>query len=94
MTYINFKLDIDADGSIALVTWDAPDRSMNVIDDKATEDPLVERVAGRVPVELSGGITLANVAAYAAAGPDRISIGALTHSVPAVPLHLRTTATG
>ena len=27
----NFKLDVDADG-IALVTWDMPGRSMNVID--------------------------------------------------------------
>ena len=27
----NFKFDIDADG-IALITWDMPDRSMNVID--------------------------------------------------------------
>ena len=31
MTYINFKLDTDADG-IVLITWDAPGRSMNVID--------------------------------------------------------------
>jgi nicotinate-nucleotide pyrophosphorylase (carboxylating) len=50
---------------------------------------LVRLVGGRVPVELSGGITLANVAAYAATGADRISIGALTHSAPAVALHLR-----
>jgi nicotinate-nucleotide pyrophosphorylase (carboxylating) len=50
---------------------------------------LIRIVAGRAAVELSGGITLANVAAYAAAGADRISIGALTHSAPAVPLHLR-----
>jgi len=34
-------------------------------------------------------VTLANVAAYAATGADRISIGALTHSAPAVALHLR-----
>ena len=27
----NFKFDVDADG-IALVTWDMPGRSMNVID--------------------------------------------------------------
>ena len=50
---------------------------------------LIRLVAGRVPVELSGGVTLANVAAYAATGADRISIGALTHSAPAVALHLR-----
>ncbi len=49
---------------------------------------LVAAIGGRVPVELSGGITLANVAAYAATGADRISIGALTHSAPAVALHL------
>ena len=30
MSYVNFKVDIDGDG-IALVTWDVPDRSMNVI---------------------------------------------------------------
>ncbi len=34
-------------------------------------------------VEVSGGITLANVRDYALAGPDYISVGALTHSAPA-----------
>ena len=68
----------------------------SVLLDNRTPDEaaaLIRLVAGRVPVELSGGITLANVAAYAAAGADRISIGALTHSAPAVALHLRITAT-
>lgn len=37
----------------------------------------------RAELEVSGGITLENVAAYAAAGPDYISVGALTHSAPA-----------
>ena len=67
----------------------------SVLLDNRTPDEaaaLIRLVAGRVPVELSGGITLANVAAYAAAGADRISIGALTHSAPAVALHLRITA--
>ena len=43
---INFKLDIDADG-IALVTWDMPGRSMNVIDASVTEElaGIVEKVA-------------------------------------------------
>ncbi len=40
----------------------------------------VELVAGRVPLEASGGISLANVRAYAETGVDFISIGALTHS--------------
>jgi nicotinate-nucleotide pyrophosphorylase (carboxylating) len=33
-------------------------------------------------VEVSGGVTLETVRAYAAAGPDLISVGALTHSAP------------
>ena len=46
MPYVNFKLDVDADG-IALVTWDAPGRSMNVIDLKVMEElaAIVEQVA-------------------------------------------------
>lgn len=65
-----------------------------LLDNQTPEEAaaLIRLVKGRVPVEVSGGITLANVAAYAAAGADRISIGALTHSAPAVPLHLRITA--
>jgi len=43
---------------------------------------------GPILTEVSGGITLANVGAYAAAGPDRISIGALTHSTTALDLGL------
>jgi len=40
-------------------------------------------VAGRVPLEVSGGITLENIRDYAEAGVDFISVGALTHSAPA-----------
>ena len=39
-------------------------------------------------IEASGGITLTNVRRYAEAGVDTISIGALTHSAPAVDLAL------
>lgn len=48
----------------------------------------VKLVGGRAVVEVSGGITLKNVRAMAAAGADRISIGALTHSAPAATLSL------
>lgn len=51
----------------------------------------VDFVAGRVPVESSGGITLETVREFAEAGVDYISVGALTHSVPAVDIHLRVT---
>ncbi|HYE08429.1 MAG TPA: carboxylating nicotinate-nucleotide diphosphorylase [Planctomycetota bacterium] len=43
----------------------------------------------RVLLEASGGITLANVRAFAETGVDRISIGALTHSSGALDLSLR-----
>src|ERR1700712_669896 len=37
MTFKNFKLETDADG-IALVTWDIPGRSMNVLDPTPVEE--------------------------------------------------------
>ena len=47
------------------------------------------RAHGRnVMVEVSGGITLATIADYARAGADLISVGALTHSAPAVDIGL------
>jgi nicotinate-nucleotide pyrophosphorylase (carboxylating) len=49
----------------------------------------VRHVAGRIPLESSGGITLDNIRAYAEAGVDRISIGAMTHSAPGADIHLR-----
>ena len=42
----------------------------------------VARVDGRVPVEVSGRVGLADAPAYAAAGADLISVGAITHSAP------------
>jgi len=38
--------------------------------------------AGAVLVEASGGITLEKIAAYARAGANLISVGAITHSAP------------
>lgn len=43
---------------------------------------------GRVELEASGGITLATVGAAAQSGVERISVGALTHSAPAVDIAL------
>jgi nicotinate-nucleotide pyrophosphorylase (carboxylating) len=48
------------------------------------------RVGREVALEVSGGVRLDTVAAYARAGVDRISIGALTHSAPALDLSLLT----
>jgi len=48
----------------------------------------VTRAGGKVLLEASGGISLTNVRAYAEAGVDLISIGALTHSAPSVDMSL------
>jgi len=45
-----------------------------------------------IPIEASGGIQLDNVRKYALAGVNYISVGALTHSVPAVDLSMKITA--
>ena len=47
------------------------------------------RAERRIPLECSGGIKLENVRAYAETGVDFISVGALTHSAPAVDMSLR-----
>lgn len=47
------------------------------------------RPGGRpLEIEASGGVTLATIAHVAATGVDRISVGALTHSAPAIDLSL------
>jgi len=48
----------------------------------------VRQVAGRAPTEASGGITLDRLQRIAACGVDYVSVGALTHSAPAVDLSL------
>src|SRR5258706_8111821 len=48
----------------------------------------VRRTNGRALLEASGGVTLARVAELARAGVDAISVGALTHSVPAADVGL------
>jgi len=54
----------------------------------ATIVEAVKRTAGRALLEASGGITLARVTELAQAGVDVISVGALTHSVPAADIGL------
>lgn len=46
------------------------------------------RQSSEIGLEASGGITLANVRRYAETGVDRISVGAITHSAPAVDISL------
>jgi hypothetical protein len=49
----------------------------------------VERIAGRLQTEASGGITAETLRAYAETGVDFISLGALTHSVKSLDLNFK-----
>jgi nicotinate-nucleotide pyrophosphorylase (carboxylating) len=46
----------------------------------------VRRTRGRTKVEISGGVTLDRVVQLASTGAEYVSVGALTHSAPAVDL--------
>jgi nicotinate-nucleotide pyrophosphorylase (carboxylating) len=52
--------------------------------DEADMRAAIARIAGRARVEISGGMTLERVRALAPIGADFVSVGALTHSAPAV----------
>lgn len=85
------KLEVEVAGLAQLA--EAIDARADVILlDNFTPEETRKAVAlcgGRIPLESSGGITLSNIREYAEAGVDRISVGALTHSVQAADIHLR-----
>ena len=56
--------------------------------DAATMKRAVEMVSDKISLEASGGVNLDTVAAVAETGVDMISVGALTHSAPALDLGL------
>jgi 3-hydroxyacyl-CoA dehydrogenase/enoyl-CoA hydratase/3-hydroxybutyryl-CoA epimerase len=68
MTYTNFKLDIDGDG-IALLIWDVPDRSMNVITLPGIEElsAIVEKLAADAAVK---GVVITSAKDTFCAGAD------------------------
>ncbi|MEO5680376.1 MAG: carboxylating nicotinate-nucleotide diphosphorylase [Acidimicrobiales bacterium] len=64
--------------------------TMVLLDNMSAEEVAgcVSLVAGRIPVEVSGGVTLDTVASYAMAGADLISTSAITQSAPALDIGL------
>jgi nicotinate-nucleotide pyrophosphorylase (carboxylating) len=59
-----------------------------LLDNLSTEEIIaaVNRCRGRAKTEISGGVTLQRMRELAATGADYVSIGALTHSAPAIDL--------
>src|SRR5437899_624775 len=68
MTYTNFELAIDGDG-IALLSWNVPDRSWNVITVQGMEElsAIVERLAGDAAVK---GVVITSAKETFCAGAD------------------------
>ena len=61
-----------------------------LLDNLSTPDIVeaVKRCRGRAKTEISGGVTLARMRELAGTGADFVSVGALTHSAPALDLSL------
>ncbi len=59
-----------------------------LLDNLSTSDieEAVRRCRGRAKVEISGGVTLDRIPELANTGADYVSVGALTHSAPAIDL--------
>jgi nicotinate-nucleotide pyrophosphorylase (carboxylating) len=80
-TILQLQAALDAGADIVLLD--------NMTTDQHAEAVKARRAARSTALlEVSGGVTLENVAAIARTGIDRISVGALTHSVKAIDLAL------
>lgn len=62
-----------------------------MLDNRSPEEVKVlrQRIPNHITVELSGGITLDTLPAYCQTGADYISLGALTHSAPALDISMK-----
>lgn len=78
MTYTNFKFETDADG-IALITWDMPERSMNVINLTVIEElgSIVEKVAADAAIK---GAVITSSKDTFCAGADLTLLESLTRA--------------
>ena len=85
---MHLEVEVDRLEQLAAVIAAEPDTIM--LDNFSIDDLRagVALIAGRATVEASGGVSLDTVRAIAETGVDVISVGALTHSAPAVDLGL------
>ena len=86
-------IEVECDTADQVVEAVAAGATVVMLDNMSPEDAarcvgLVRRDGPGVLVEVSGGVTLERAPAYAAAGVDLVSVGALTHSAPSLDLGL------
>jgi nicotinate-nucleotide pyrophosphorylase (carboxylating) len=85
------EVEVDTFDQLDVALRSGPDI---ILVDNFARDALAEAVrrrdarAPRILLEASGGVTLESVRALAETGVDRISVGALTHSAPAIDIGL------
>ena len=83
-------VEVECDTLDQLVETKEAGADLALVDNMTPEEvaKAVVLADGVLPVEVSGGVTLDSVAAYAAAGADLVSVGALTHSAPVLDIAL------
>jgi 3-hydroxyacyl-CoA dehydrogenase/enoyl-CoA hydratase/3-hydroxybutyryl-CoA epimerase len=78
MAFKNFKLETDADG-IALVTWDIPGRSMNVLDETSIEE--LEAITKQTSADANvKGVVITSAKDAFCAGADLSMLEGMSHS--------------
>jgi len=83
-TGLQVQVEVDRIGQIEEALAAGADRFLLDNMDPPTLRDAVEFVAGRVPLEASGGVRLDTIRAIAETGVDFISVGRITQSAPAV----------
>jgi nicotinate-nucleotide pyrophosphorylase (carboxylating) len=81
-TEVDLREAIKSGADIILLDNQTPEATKRLVE-------LARSLKPEVTLESSGGITIDNVRAYAEAGVDLISVGALTHSAPAVDISFK-----
>ncbi len=86
----SLRIECEVDSHAQLAEAMSAGADVVLLDNFADEtiSDAVAQVAGRAVIEVSGNMTVERVAKLAAAGADVISVGALTHSAPAVDIGL------
>lgn len=86
----NAKIEVEVSTFAAAREAVAAGATMVMLDNMslARMRPIVRRLKGRIPVEVSGRVSLKQVRRIAELGVDYISVGALTHSFEAVDISL------
>ncbi len=87
---VKIEIEIDSLAQLTAVLERSGDVDVVLLDNFSVSDveEAVRIIGGRLTIEVSGSVTLENVASLARSGVDVISVGALTHSVVALDIGL------